>query len=79
MDISTPTVSPLRQRMIEDMRMRKFEPKTQASSTFVQSSNLAAFLKTSPDAASAEDLRRYPDAPGRAGRVADQATRRSPA
>jgi len=30
MDVSTPTVSPLRQRMLEDMRMRKFEPKTQA-------------------------------------------------
>jgi len=25
MDRSTPTVSPLRQRMTEDMRMRKFE------------------------------------------------------
>ena len=25
MDVSTPTVSPLRQRMVEDMRMRKFE------------------------------------------------------
>ena len=31
MDVSTPTVSPLRQRMVEDMRMRKFEPKTQAA------------------------------------------------
>jgi hypothetical protein len=29
MDISTPTLSPLRQRMLEDMRMRKFKPKTQ--------------------------------------------------
>ena len=25
MDVSTPTVSPLRQRMLEDMRMRKFD------------------------------------------------------
>jgi site-specific recombinase XerD len=58
MDISTPTVSPLRQRMLEDMRMRKFEPKTQ-SSYLRAVSNLAAFLKTSPDAASAEDLRRF--------------------
>ena len=31
MDVSTSTVSPLRQRMLEDMRMRKFEPKTQAA------------------------------------------------
>jgi hypothetical protein len=29
MDISTPAVSPLRQRMIEDMRMRRLEAKTQ--------------------------------------------------
>src|SRR4029077_12201483 len=58
MDISTPTVSPLRQRMLEDMRMRKFEPKTQASYLRAVRS-LAAFLKTSPDTASAEDLRRF--------------------
>ena len=31
MDCSTPAVSPLRQCMSEDMRMRKFEPKTQAA------------------------------------------------
>jgi integrase/recombinase XerD len=31
MDHSTPTVSPLRRRMTDDMRMRKFEPKTQAA------------------------------------------------
>jgi hypothetical protein len=29
MDTTTPAVSPLRQRMIEDMRMRKLELKTQ--------------------------------------------------
>ena len=58
MDISTPTVSPLRQRMLEDMRMRKFEPKTQ-SSNLRAVRNLAAFLKTLPDTASAEDLRRF--------------------
>ena len=28
MDTITPAVSPLRQRMTEDMRMRKLEPKT---------------------------------------------------
>src|SRR4051812_3889117 len=58
MDFSTPTVSPLRQRMLEDMRMRKFEPKTQTS--YLRAvSRLAAFLKVPPDTASAEDLRRF--------------------
>jgi integrase/recombinase XerD len=58
MDISTPTVSPLRQRMLEDMRMRKFEPKTQAS--YLRAvRKLAAFLHASPDTATAEDLRRF--------------------
>jgi integrase len=58
MDISTLTVSLLRQRMFEDMRRRKFEPKTQ-SSYLRAVRNLAAFLKASPDIASAEDLRRF--------------------
>lgn len=30
MDSSTPVVSPLRQRMIDDVRMRKLNPKTQS-------------------------------------------------
>ncbi len=30
MDTTTPRISPLRQRMIEDMRMRKLSPKTQS-------------------------------------------------
>ena len=30
MNTSTPKISPLRQRMIEDMRIRKLEPKTQS-------------------------------------------------
>jgi hypothetical protein len=58
MDVSTPTVSPLRQRMLEDMRMRKFEPKTQ--SAYLRAvRKLAKFLGRSPDSASAEDLRRF--------------------
>ena len=58
MDVSTPTVSPLRQRMIEDMRMRKFEPKTQAG--YLRAvRKLAKFLGRSPDTASAEDLRSF--------------------
>ena len=58
MDVSTPTVSPLRQRMVEDMRMRKFEPKTQ-SGYLRAVRKLAAFLKASPDTSTAEDLRRF--------------------
>ena len=51
-------ISPLRRRMIEDMTIRKFAPRTQAS--YIRSvKNFAAFLGRSPDTASAEDLRRY--------------------
>jgi integrase/recombinase XerD len=51
-------VSPLRRRMIEDMTIRKFAPKTQHD--YVQRiKNFAAFLGRSPDAASFEDVRRY--------------------
>src|SRR5258708_36965667 len=51
-------VSPLRQRMIEDMTIRKLAPKTQAS--YIRAvRNFTAFLGRSPDQASAEDLRRY--------------------
>ena len=54
----TKTVSPLRQRMIDDMRMRKLAPKTQ-SAYILAVRQLYSFLKRSPDTASAEDLRRY--------------------
>lgn len=51
-------VTPLRQRMIEDMRMRQLSPKTQEM--YIRAVyKLAAFTKKSPDAASAEDLRRF--------------------
>jgi site-specific recombinase XerD len=51
-------ISPLRRRMIEDMTVRKFAPKTQAS--YIRSvKNFAAFLGRSPDRASPEDLRRF--------------------
>jgi site-specific recombinase XerD len=51
-------MSPLRRRMIEDMTIRKFAPKTQHD--YVQSvKNFAAFLGRSPDTASFEDVRRY--------------------
>jgi integrase/recombinase XerD len=58
MDSSTQRISPLRQRMIDDMRMRKLSDKTQ--SHYVRAvRELARFLGRSPDTASVEDLRRY--------------------
>ena len=51
-------MSPLRRRMIEDMTIRKFAPKTQHD--YLQRvKNFAAFLGRSPDTASSEDVRRY--------------------
>jgi site-specific recombinase XerD len=51
-------MTPLRRRMIEDMTIRKFAPKTQHD--YVQRvKNFAAFLGRSPDTASFEDVRRY--------------------
>jgi site-specific recombinase XerD len=51
-------MSPLRRRMIEDMTIRKFAPKTQHD--YVQRvKNFAAFLGRSPVTASFEDVRRY--------------------
>ena len=58
MNKSTQGVSPLRQRMIEDMRMRKLAPKTQAA--YIRSvRQLAGYLGRSPDTATIEDLRNY--------------------
>jgi site-specific recombinase XerD len=58
MSPSTEAVSPLRQRMLDDMRMRKCEPKTQEA--YVRAvRRLAAFLKRSPDTATVEDLRAF--------------------
>src|ERR1700693_5415169 len=55
---SIETTSVLRQRMIDDMRMRKFSPKTQ--SHYIRAvRRFTAFLGRSPDTASDEDLRRY--------------------
>src|SRR5205823_7317701 len=51
-------MSPLRQRMIGDMTMRKFASKTQQH--YIQIiKNLAVFLGRSPDTASFEDIRRF--------------------
>lgn len=51
-------ISPLRRRMLEDMSMRKFTPDTQRE--YVRAvKKLAAFLRQSPDTATAEDLRAF--------------------
>ena len=55
---STQPISPLRQRMIEDMHMRKLAPKTQAS-YICAVKKLADYLGHSPHTASTEDLRRF--------------------
>jgi hypothetical protein len=45
-------------RVVADMRMRKFESKTQAA--YLRAvKKLATFLKRSPDTAAADDLRRF--------------------
>ena len=55
---STQPISPLRQRMIEDMNLRKLAPKTQTS--YIRAvKKLADYLDHSPDTATAEDLRQF--------------------
>ena len=50
MNSSTRVVSPLRQRMIEDMRLRKLNGKTQIA--YIRAvRRLAGFLRRSPDTA----------------------------
>jgi integrase/recombinase XerD len=52
------TISPLRQRMIEDMSLRHFGEKTQKD--YIRAvKNLTIFLGRSPDTATAEDLRLF--------------------
>jgi len=58
MSIEHRPISPLRQRMIEDMRLRKLSEKTQ-SGYLRWVKDFARFLKRAPDTATAEDLRRY--------------------
>ena len=58
MDTSKPNKSSLRQRMVEDMRMRKLAPKTQAA--YIRAvRKFAKYLGRSPDTATDEDLRRF--------------------
>ena len=55
---STQTTSPLRQRMIDDMSMRRLNHSTQK--TYVRAvKSFTQFLGRSPDTATAEDLRLY--------------------
>jgi integrase/recombinase XerD len=52
------TVSPLRQRMIEDMVARKLNPHTQRSHIH-SCKRFAAYLKRSPDTATPDDVRAF--------------------
>jgi site-specific recombinase XerC len=62
----TDIVSPLRQRMIEDMNARKLCAGTQRG--HIRScKRFAAFLKRSPDTAMAEDIRLFHEAADAAG------------
>src|SRR5262252_3512329 len=56
--MTTDTVSPLRQRLIEDMNARKLCAGTQRGH-ISSCKRFAAFLKRSPDAATPEDIRRF--------------------
>jgi integrase/recombinase XerD len=51
-------ISPLRQRMLDDMSVRHFGEKTRKD--YIRAvKNLTLFLQRSPDTASNEDLRRF--------------------
>ena len=58
MKAQKPSISPLRQRMIEDMRMRKLGDRTQEG--YLRAvRNFTKYLGRSPDTATVEDLRNY--------------------
>lgn len=58
MDTPTPGISPLRMRMLDDLRMRKLSPKTQ--SAYIRAvRNFTKYLGRSPDTATVDDLRNY--------------------
>ena len=58
MDTPIRPITPLRQRMLDDMRMRELADNTQ--DTYIRAvRKLAGYLRRSPDTASAEDLRRF--------------------
>lgn len=58
MTASLQAISPLRQRMLDDMRMRKLGERTQEA--YVRAvRNFTKFLGRAPDTATVEDLRNY--------------------
>jgi len=58
MNSTIETISPLRQRFLDEMRMRKLSPKTQ-SGYLRTVSRFYGWLGRSPDTATVEDLRCY--------------------
>lgn len=58
METQKPSISPLRQRMIDDLRMRKYGEKTALDYTRAVR-NFTKYLGRSPDTASVEELRNY--------------------
>ena len=56
--MTTEAITPLRQRMIEDMNARKLGKDTQRGHVY-SCKRFAAFLNRSPDTATAEDIRRF--------------------
>ena len=55
---TTQSVSPLRQRMIDDMMLRKLSPKTQSG--YIRAvKNLTRYLGHAPDTATDEELRQF--------------------
>jgi integrase/recombinase XerD len=58
MNTTTQGISPLRQRMIEEMRMRQLAPKTREA--YIRAVlHFTRYLRRSPDTATAEELRGY--------------------
>src|ERR1700719_839985 len=58
MNDSTRAISPLRQRMLEDMRLRQVAPQTQVG--YIRAvRRLAGYLRRPPDTATVEDLRNF--------------------
>ena len=56
--LSVTPISPLRQRLIEDMNMRRFSRATQRN--YIRDvGRFATFLRRPPDTATADDVRRF--------------------
>jgi len=56
--MSAAAITPLRRRMLEDMSARKLNPHTQRSH-ISSCKQFAAYLKPSPDTATADDIRLF--------------------